>query len=43
MKQDIVRMGEVCGEMLLKKIAEKGESQGYRRFLPELILRETTR
>ena len=42
-KQDIVRMGEVCGEMLLKKIAEKGESQGYRRFFPELILRETTR
>ena len=41
--QDIVRMGEVCGEMLLKKIAEKGESQGYRRFFPELILRETTR
>lgn len=41
-KQDIVRMGEVCGEMLLKKIAEKGESQGYRRFFPELILRETT-
>lgn len=42
-KQDIVRMGEVCGEMLLKKIAEKGGSQGYRRFFPELILRETTR
>lgn len=42
-KQDIVRMGEVCGEMLLKKIAEKGESQGNRRFFPELILRETTR
>ncbi|MFS0955500.1 LacI family DNA-binding transcriptional regulator [Enterococcus durans] len=42
-KQDIVRMGEVCGEMLLKKIAEKGESQGYRHFFPELILRETTR
>lgn len=42
-KQDIVRMGEVCGEMLLKKIAEKCESQGYRRFFPELILRETTR
>ena len=42
-KQDIVRMGEVCGEMLFKKIAEKGESQGYRRFFPELILRETTR
>ena len=41
-KQDIVRMGEVCGEMLLKKITEKGESQGYRRFFPELILRETT-
>ncbi|EMF0089275.1 LacI family DNA-binding transcriptional regulator [Enterococcus hirae] len=42
-KQDIVRMGEVCGEMLLKKITEKGESQGYRRFFPELVIRETTR
>ncbi|MGM9903169.1 LacI family transcriptional regulator [Enterococcus sp. 10A9_DIV0425] len=41
-KQDIIRMGEVCGEMLLKKISEKGESQGYRRFFPELIIRETT-
>ena len=39
-KQDIIRMGEVCGEMLLK-IEEKGASQGYRRF-PELVIRETT-
>lgn len=42
-KQDIIRMGEVCGEMLLKKITEKGASQGYRHFFPELIIRETTR
>lgn len=41
-KQDIIRMGEVCGEMLLKKIEEKGASQGYRRFFPELVIRETT-
>ena len=42
-KQDIIRMGEACGEMLLKKIDEKGASQGYRRFFPEVILRETTK
>ncbi|WP_165005911.1 MULTISPECIES: LacI family DNA-binding transcriptional regulator [unclassified Enterococcus] len=42
-KQDIIRMGEVCGEMLLKKISEKGASQGYRRFFPELVIRETTK
>ncbi|MBL1230402.1 LacI family DNA-binding transcriptional regulator [Enterococcus sp. BWB1-3] len=42
-KQSIVKMGEVCGEMLIKKIEEDGQSQGYRRFLPELIIRDSTK
>lgn len=42
-KQPIVKMGEVCGEMLVKKIEEDGQSQGYRRFLPELITRSSTK
>ncbi|MHC5215505.1 LacI family DNA-binding transcriptional regulator [Enterococcus sp. LJL128] len=42
-KQPIVKMGEVCGEMLVKKIEENGGSQGYRRFLPELIVRDSTK
>ncbi|MDH6363821.1 DNA-binding LacI/PurR family transcriptional regulator [Enterococcus sp. PF1-24] len=42
-KQAIIKMGEVCGEMLTKKIEEEGKSQGYRRFLPELIMRESTK
>ncbi|WP_281738549.1 LacI family DNA-binding transcriptional regulator, partial [Enterococcus dispar] len=43
MKQDIIKMGEACGEMLVKKIEENGQTQGYRRFLPELVVRESTR
>lgn len=42
-KQAIIKMGEVCGEMLVKKIEENGVSQGYRRFLPELIERDSTK
>ncbi|MGM0124434.1 LacI family transcriptional regulator [Enterococcus sp. AZ194] len=42
-KQSIIKMGEVCGEMLVKKIEEHGASQGYRRFLPELITRGSTK
>ena len=43
MKQDIIKMGEACGEMLVKKIEENGQTQGYRRFLPKLVARESTR
>lgn len=43
MKQPIIEMGEACGEMLVKKIEENGAIQGYHRFLPELIVRESTR
>lgn len=42
-KQAITKMGEVCGELLVKKINENGASQGFRRFLPQLMVRETTR
>ncbi|WP_265459842.1 LacI family DNA-binding transcriptional regulator [Enterococcus sp. HY326] len=42
-KQAIIKMGEVCGELLLKKIDEDGANQGSRIFLPELIVRESTR
>lgn len=43
MKQAIVKMGEACGEMLVNKITEGGVSQGQRLFLPELIVRESTK
>ncbi|MGX7350855.1 LacI family transcriptional regulator [Enterococcus canis] len=43
MKQPIIEMGEACGEMLVKKIEDNGATQGYHRFLPELIVRESTR
>lgn len=42
-KQPIVKMGETCGELLVKKIQEQGASQGIRRFLPILEVRESTR
>ncbi|KAF1302309.1 MULTISPECIES: LacI family DNA-binding transcriptional regulator [Enterococcus] len=42
-KQPLVTMGEACGEMLIKKIEAGGRSQGYRRFLPELVVRESTK
>lgn len=42
-KQPITKMGEVCGELLVKKINENGASQGFRRFLPQLTVRESTR
>ena len=41
-KQPIVKMGETCGELLVKKINEEGASQGIRRFLPILEVREST-
>ena len=40
-KQDIIRMGEVCGEMLLKNRRKRGESR-LSSFFPELVIRETT-
>ncbi|WP_071130251.1 LacI family DNA-binding transcriptional regulator [Enterococcus timonensis] len=43
LKQAITKMGEVCGEMLVKKIDENGASQGFRRFLPQLKIRQTTK
>lgn len=42
-KQDIIKMGEVCGELLIKKIEEDGQAQGSRRFLPKLIVRDSTK
>lgn len=42
-KQPITKMGEVCGDLLVKKINEDGASQGFRRFLPQLTIRETTK
>lgn len=42
-KQDIIKMGEVCGEMLVKKIESGGKSQGSKRYLPKLIIRESTK
>ena len=42
-KQPIVKMGEVCGDMLIKKIEEDGQTQGYRCFFPELIERDSTK
>lgn len=43
MKQSFYQMGEVCGEMLIKKIEENGQKQGVRRFLPQLKIYETTK
>lgn len=43
LKQPVIKMGEVCGELIVKKVENNGESQGFRRFLPELIQRGTTR
>lgn len=43
LKQPVAKMGEVVGEMLVKKIESNGKSQGFRRFLPQLIKRESTR
>lgn len=43
MKQSVYEMGEVCGEMMMKKIDENGKSQGVRRFLPRLKIRESTK
>ena len=41
-KQDIVNLGEICGEMLLKKISQKGQKQGFKLIEPTLIKRGTT-
>ncbi len=43
MKQSIYQMGEVCGEMMMKKIEENGKKQGVKRFLPQLKIRESTK
>lgn len=43
LKQPVTKMGEVCGELIVKKVEVNGKSQGFRRFLPELKERGTTR
>lgn len=42
-KQDILKMGEACAELLIKKIEEDGQAQGSKRFLPKLIVRDSTK
>lgn len=42
-RQPVVEMGEACAKMILKKIKEKGKSQGKQFFDSKLIPRETTR
>lgn len=42
-KQNITKMGETCGEMLVKIIESGGKSQGFHYYVPELIVRESTR
>ena len=43
MKQAIVEMGEACGELLIQKIEHNDTSQRQQRFLPQLVVRESTR
>ncbi|MGF2085995.1 LacI family DNA-binding transcriptional regulator [Enterococcus casseliflavus] len=43
MKQAIVEMGEACGELLIQKIEQNDTSQRQQRFLPQLVVRESTR
>jgi DNA-binding LacI/PurR family transcriptional regulator len=43
MKQAIVEMGEVCGELLIQKIEHNDTSQRQQRFLPQLVVRESTK
>lgn len=42
-RQDVARLGEICGEMLLSKIEQKGKKQGFKLLDPTLVKRETTR
>lgn len=41
-RQPVVKMGEACARMLLKKIQENGKSQGHRFFEPEVVIRPST-
>ncbi|MBT0883702.1 hypothetical protein, partial [Campylobacter sp. 2018MI13] len=41
--QDVAKLGEICGEMLLNKIEQKGKKQGFKLLDPMLVKRETTR
>ena len=42
-RQDGAKLGEICGEMLLNKIEQKGKKQGFKLLDPMLVKRETTR
>lgn len=42
-KQPVIEMGVACAKMILKKISEKGESQGNQLFQSTLVERESTR
>lgn len=42
-KQPLLEMGEALGRMLLKKIQNQGIAQGHQLFLPDLIVRESTK
>lgn len=42
-RQDVAKLGEICGEMLLNKIEQKGKKQGFKLLDPMLVKRETTR
>lgn len=41
-KQPVIEMGMACGEMLVTKIKEKGQSQGQQSFDPILVERDST-
>jgi DNA-binding LacI/PurR family transcriptional regulator len=42
-RQEVIKMGEECAKMVLRKIEQDGSPQGERLFVPTLIPRETTR
>lgn len=42
-KQPVIKMGEACAKMVLNKIEQKNASQGEILFIPELVIRGTTK
>lgn len=42
-KQPVIKMGEACAKMVLNKIEQKNASQGELLFIPELVIRGTTK
>lgn len=42
-RQDVTKQGEICGEMLLRKIEQNGSNQGFKLLDPVLVRRSTMR